>query len=364
MVELCKKEAGRLIENLKKLVQESTEEEAKSLLIHILLHLNMQEDTEGYSEKQVVENLHKTYKSFLEYKQKQSENEARNFKAVHILSGPSAAGGFKMAMEEMRCDKEEKVISFSDIFSYGPLTDLHEETGQKERYEWLHNHINLDVEYEYSEVYFNDFKEAIIQIECIPPKMPITVWTGENAHEQSLLRFILFLLKEKDNEIFIINTTSLYKTLFDTEEYTYDLLHTGEISIDGWKKLYKKAKDVKPCSLERLKTYIEEWKTLDESKGVLRVWEGNSILDVEEGYYDDYIIKTAQRIQKKRKGFMKSARLIGEVIGHLEDYLGDSFVEYRVRNLVLNGVFEIKGVPKGMRFYSVRLRENTNRTGE
>ena len=53
---------------------------------------------------------------------------------------------------------------------------------------------------------------------------------------------------------------------------------------------------------------------------------------------------------------MKSARLIGEVLGHLEQYIGDAYVEYRVRQLILNDTFEIKGVPKAMRFYSVRLK--------
>jgi hypothetical protein len=73
---------------------------------------------------------------------------------------------------------------------------------------------------------------------------------------------------------------------------------------------------------------------------------------------DDYIIKTAEKLHRKCKNeeFMKSARLIGEVIGHLKDYIDDSFLEYRVRQLILRSVFEIKGVPKAMRFYSVRLR--------
>lgn len=54
---------------------------------------------------------------------------------------------------------------------------------------------------------------------------------------------------------------------------------------------------------------------------------------------------------------MKSARLIGEIIGHLNQKISDEFFEYRLIQLVLNGVFEIEGVPKAMRFYSVKLHE-------
>ncbi|RPK04696.1 hypothetical protein FH5_01934 [Priestia endophytica] len=52
---------------------------------------------------------------------------------------------------------------------------------------------------------------------------------------------------------------------------------------------------------------------------------------------------------------MKSVRLVGEGVGHLQQYAEDAFFEYRVRQLIMNGVFEIQGVPKDMRFYSVKL---------
>ncbi|WP_342543751.1 DUF3658 domain-containing protein [Paenisporosarcina sp. FSL H8-0542] len=54
--------------------------------------------------------------------------------------------------------------------------------------------------------------------------------------------------------------------------------------------------------------------------------------------------------------FYEKARVIGEAIGNLIQYIGDQFVKYRVRHLIMNGVFEIEGIPKAMRFYSVKLR--------
>ncbi|WP_071394780.1 DUF3658 domain-containing protein [Bacillus tuaregi] len=73
---------------------------------------------------------------------------------------------------------------------------------------------------------------------------------------------------------------------------------------------------------------------------------------------DDYIIQKAIKLhkQQKKKSFMKSARLIGEVIGYLDQYIGDEYFEYRVRHLIMNGVFEIEGIPKAMWFYSVKLK--------
>ena len=47
---------------------------------------------------------------------------------------------------------------------------------------------------------------------------------------------------------------------------------------------------------------------------------------------------------------MKSARLIGEVLGYLDQYVGDEFLENRLRKLIEKGVFEMEGSLKAMRF--------------
>ncbi|WP_313770613.1 DUF3658 domain-containing protein [Bacillus sp. S/N-304-OC-R1] len=36
--------------------------------------------------------------------------------------------------------------------------------------------------------------------------------------------------------------------------------------------------------------------------------------------------------------------------------VGDGLIEYRVRELIVNGIFEIKGVLKAMRFYRGKFR--------
>ena len=72
------------------------------------------------------------------------------------------------------------------------------------------------------------------------------------------------------------------------------------------------------------------------------------------------IIKRAKNLHGKKKSnkFMKSARVIGEVLGHLDQYVGDSFLEYRLKKLIEKGIFESEGSLEAMRFYSVRLLSN------
>lgn len=45
-----------------------------------------------------------------------------------------------------------------------------------------------------------------------------------------------------------------------------------------------------------------------------------------------------------------------DVFGHLEQYVGDEFLEYRLRRLIEKGIFEMEGSLKAMRCYSIKLR--------
>ncbi|WP_419465982.1 DUF3658 domain-containing protein [Bacillus spongiae] len=102
----------------------------------------------------------------------------------------------------------------------------------------------------------------------------------------------------------------------------------------------------------------KEWLVLSESDDTLRLWQNDYIQSVTEDYFDEIIIQSLQKLQDERGSidFIKSARLIGEVLGQTLQIIGDGFIEYRVRELIVNGVLDIKGVPKAMRFYEVKFR--------
>lgn len=74
---------------------------------------------------------------------------------------------------------------------------------------------------------------------------------------------------------------------------------------------------------------MEDWVQLSATQETLRIWENGYIQAVKEDYYDAYIINTCQHIhnEQQKKDFMKSARLIGEIIGHLQQDHGDAYLE-------------------------------------
>lgn len=274
---------------------------------------------------------------------------------IHIVFGASTAGTLKMALRKMKVNQVEKVLSFWEMFSIGPVWMLHKKIGQEARLDWM-----KQIYHDEQEDFQHAFHKSMNQMSAIPEDVPIIIWVAENAHEQTGLRFVLHALSNKPNEITVINATKAYEEYFNRPGIKYTVLHTGEISAEQWKVIYEQGTDQILSEHER-KEYEKEWLVLAETKETLRIWRKEKIKSVREDYYDQYIMNLAKKYQIEREReqeseeFMKSARLIGEALGHLDQCVGDGFLEYRLRKLIEKGIFEMEGNLKGMRFYSVRL---------
>lgn len=276
----------------------------------------------------------------------------KDFHTVHIVSGDSAAGSLRVGME-----RDHKVIGFPEFFAMGPLWKLEKEKGRKERYEWLRDHINFDGDYMEDE-YEKRLAKVFEEIRTIPEGMPIVLWTADNAEEQVFVRYILHVLQGKENKIRLINTSVAYKQLYDTADTFHFLRQTAEAHPEKLKEILEK-KGSSLLSEEELRIFVNEWLELSKRKEVLRIWEDGRIKSVPEDYYDNQLLYHAREAQKEngKDAFIKSARIIGEMYGQLDAMVNDSFLEYRLRTFVYRGILEIKGIPKAMRNYSVRVKQ-------
>ncbi|MFD1927775.1 DUF1835 domain-containing protein [Sporosarcina siberiensis] len=283
--------------------------------------------------------------------------ETSTVKKVHILFGPSAFGSLKMALKTMKLNKQEQVIAFREVFSVGPVLRLHEEAGRQLRSKWQDNNLNYKLED--SSEYHKLFTQALNEVFAIPEESQIVIWTGSNAHEQTGLRFALYLLQGKCTDIRVINTAEAYGELFNTKKVTYEIRHSGEIDSERFEKIYKRYEKCAPLTKSDRKTLEGEWTNISETHETLRIWKDGTIESHSEEYYDQYILNMAKKLENECEPgeFMIAPRVIGEVLGHLNQYVDDQFFEYRIRSLIEKDEFEMKGNLKGMRFYSVRLKK-------
>lgn len=269
----------------------------------------------------------------------------------HLVFGESAAGSLKYAF---RKDGQQQVMTFPGILSVGPVSALHEEAGIEKRAEWLMNH--LQDEFRESSDYVSHCMNFIRKVRAIPDGAPVTIWAGENAHEQTGLRFGVYLLKEKQTDIYWINASEAYEKMFNTELLQYDLLHAGEITPEKFTRLYE-SESAHLLNMRERKALEDEWIALSERDEVLRLWKDGHIQSLPEDTLDESIVERARIFEEERgdSEFYVAPRIIGEVLGHLNQYVGDGFLEYRLRSLIEKGVFQMEGNLKAMRFYSVRL---------
>ncbi|GAB0166565.1 hypothetical protein LSPCS325_00020 [Lysinibacillus sp. CTST325] len=256
------------------------------------------------------------------------------------MSSESAAGSVRVALAPPK-----HVIGFPDGFSIGPLWKLEEKRGQTFRYNWLFQNINDGQE----DVYQNKFTNTLREIEDISNHVPIYIWYGNNADEQCGLRFFLYLLRDKSNEIFLINTT----------EHSKANCATSHLSSQQLAQLFINIEEKKPLTIQDRRIFKNEWETLSQTNDILRLWINNEIKGVPENYFDPLIIETIERLHNEQttKDFIKTGIVIAELLPLIEAFPSVFFLECRIRFLVYSGVLALKGIPKSMRHYSVKLRE-------
>ena len=98
---------------------------------------------------------------------------------------------------------------------------------------------------------------------------------------------------------------------------------------------------------------------MSQTTEVLRVWMNDEITDVPENHFDPLILQTIEKLhtEQETKDFIQTGTVLGKLLTQMGGFANIFFLECRVRHLVYSGVLALKGIPKSMRHYSVKLRD-------
>ena len=246
---------------------------------------------------------------------------------VHIVTSESAAGSLRASLP-----RPKTVIGFPDSFSVGPLWRLNEKVGQDNRKEWLFDHINYESEdYEYESKFANTLRE----IDDIPDDIPIYIWYGDNPDEQIGLRFYLYLLKEKPNEVFLINSTVEGKQFF----------HTGQLDSNLISQLFERNKGIRPMTKNERDRLCDEWEKLSQTRELLRIWSNEEIKGVPFVLASMFGVPGEQEFEEKVKlwklYWLDRTALNQEAVDNMEDSIRNlSFLsEEEIRSLLEDSGF-------------------------
>ncbi|MGM0804087.1 MAG: DUF1835 domain-containing protein [Bacillota bacterium] len=274
---------------------------------------------------------------------------------VHLVFGDSTAGAMRWMLSKEK--RQEYVIGFPDSFAIGPIYELENEEGIVGRMLWFQDNMAIgDMKEYYAKEYEVAFRETLQDIYEIPKEAKITIWAAENAPEQTGLRFVMKLLEDRENKIFVVNTNDCFNKYCKPPDVFYPSLHTSDVSPDHLKIILEKTDRYDHISMDGQKKFVDEWETLSASEEVLRLWENKSIKSVSVDHLDTFIIYSARRLEwKYGEVFLESLHLVGDILGHLEQYVGDTFIFNRIHYLIEQGKLEYEGTLGDMRKLRVKL---------
>ncbi|WP_211748232.1 DUF1835 domain-containing protein [Paenibacillus sp. Marseille-Q4541] len=342
---------------LKKLVQEMDDQDVRQGLLAFLYTVKEYKEEGKHSDSFMTEivQLYKELTITPEETAKRRLVPNQNTDTVHIVFGESTAGSVRQVIKQLGLQESDGIICFPDLFSVGPIWKLHEPEGRLYRKEWIRNH--LDPEYTDDNYAFTGELNPIEMVQQIPEQAQIVIWGGNSAHERIGSRYVQYLLREYRNQMIEINAVDICERKYniaDDQKY----FHTGEIAIDKLIEVFLEIKRIPPLTNVERDNYEQEWMIYAGTKQVLRLWMDGEINTVEQNHLDEYLLHTVYKLQSRSnpEAFLKAARIIGEAIGYFDEYIGDSFFEYRLRSLIYEGKLEICGIPKAMRYYSVRIK--------
>ena len=276
---------------------------------------------------------------------------------VHIVTGDSFAGGMKLAVRELGLADTHHIIAIRDNFAIGPLGRLDTPEGRRERYDWFRHNIAsaaLGEDDDPEEAY----RGLIHQIGLIPEQAEIVVWASRSVLEQTGMRYALHLLRDKPNPIRLGDACRIVEELDQRPGCSVTCRRSGEIAPEKLREAIRRAEHAELLSADDIRRLADEWTAIADRGGVLRVWQDGEVRAVPADHVDPYLLEILDAADHAADadGYVKAARVVGAAVGHSEQDIGDDYFEHRLRELVYAGVLDIRGVPAGMRYYSVRRK--------
>ncbi|WP_429844054.1 DUF1835 domain-containing protein [Brevibacillus sp. FIR094] len=273
----------------------------------------------------------------------------------HICFGLSAYGTLRSVFRKQNLLQTESIICIEDDFSVGPLHQLETATGMKERIEWIHSFLER-VE-AISPEDLTTVKAYLLRNLTFPAQIPdgsnVILWHGQNASDNIGIRYVVSMLQNKNLSFETIDITAFsvncdYKVRnIDGNEVSYVLKSAGALPPKLVMDAYQVKKNM-PAPL--VQSLILEWEKWSQSDRTLRVYKQGEVLEVSEDFYDASILEHAS------KEFQKAARVIGTVMGESDQCIGDSYLTYRVHELIKQGLLQYQGELMPLRRLEIRLK--------
>ena len=269
-------------------------------------------------------------------------------KKYHIVFGRMAKATL---VESKQYDFDEvELVCLEDYLSFAPLCDLYSVVDTEMRKIWISETV------ESSSVYNRILDAVDKDIETIKKLISnfakieeVYLWTGFDVSEIVGTARLLYYLPSLDKKIFITDYPNIpLKNIHGNTIYPPTLYTTASEQIEEVEKHFRL------LSKDELKLRCESWASVLSENSIIRVLHENGTVSSEnETYFDSYLLSNC------RTEFQSAARVIGKTLCDIEFGVGDSYLNWRLKQLIAMKKLEVRGKLEEIRHYEVRLLNNS-----
>lgn len=277
-------------------------------------------------------------------------NELQQY--VYLVFSLSDAGSLKVTLSKIGKRELCQVLAFNELFSVGPISNLDTKTGQQNRLFWL---TENDVDFRYTPEHL--LVKMVEAVKNIPENKTIVIWCADNAHDQTGLRFVLHLLRDRKQPVNVVNVTELFNTTGLHNKEGFNPYFSGLIDREHFQEIVKKYYEGVPLDPNQRRRYESEWLILSNENHMLRLWKEGSVKGTDETALDEVIIRSIIELEQEQdeNGFIRAGSVVARVSDTSHQLVGYSFITNRIWILVNQGVLEFSGMPRALYQFSVRL---------
>lgn len=274
---------------------------------------------------------------------------------VHIGFGVCACGSLRAAFRKSNQHQNEEIICIREDFSIGPIYKLESEEGIQERKKWMKELLTItgsDSEKDYLDWMETTLKSNPQVVMKIPNDSTVIIWHGRNASDEIGLRLVAFLLRNKKIQFEEVDVTEYslhikYKVRDqENKEIPYVLRNVGELPSKMILEALHRKKSIANTIVQSL---INDWEKWSQTKDLLRIVVDGKIAAVSEDYYDRFILENTSN------EYQKALRVVGEVMGKSDQCIGDTYLAFRVHQLIKQGQLSYRGNLGFLRDFEIRF---------
>lgn len=261
---------------------------------------------------------------------------------IHIVFQEADVEIIKKAIEldnsthkkEINASLSGEILEIKDEFAVGPISNIYEEEGYKNRRGWWKEALEFTPYLENMDI-VNDkltVHNLIRKLDEQPDEI-VWLWLGQNTHDVCGYYWLISQLKDYAGRIYILYLNNLPFINEQGSLYYPTAIHKIMPS-----EILKAKKLARKVTTSEFEVDTDEWQKLCDTNAIVRILEGGKkIINKEESYYDHYIFSAVSNEQQKL------SKVFSTLFGKLKVNTGDVFLFWRMRKLAEEGKLVITG---------------------